>query len=363
MGADIWPGLLAPLLNAMALLLALGFRRNRAVLILLLLAAVSLAFADISTLVHGQRRLEAVRMFAPWLLLVAAVMPERRLLARRNLFLVGLLGIAFWLAFAAPEHVWISLRDALPLGWLPWTPAAVASALVLIAAGVCLLRWLILDVQIEAALSVVLVLVSIALLPGLRTGASSDLLALGAGVAIVAILHASYRMAFVDGLAGVPNRRALDEALQRISGDYALAMVDIDHFKQFNDRHGHDAGDRVLASVAQQLSGTRGASVFRYGGEEFCLLFTGSRVREAVAGCEEIRERIEQMRVQVRSAKSGQQRASQRKPRVVSGVKVTVSIGLAQRNERMRSADEVLKAADKALYKAKAKGRNRVVSA
>ena len=363
MGADIWPGLLAPLLNVLALLLALGFRRNRAVVILLLLAFASLAFADISGFAHVQRRTEGVRMFVPWLLLVAAAMPERRLLARRNLMLFGLLVIAVWLVHAAPMNIWLPLQDALPIGWLPWSSAAVASGLILLAAAVCLLRWLTLDLPIEAALSVVLVLASIALLPGLRAGAASDLLSLGAAVSIIAILHASYRMAFVDGLAQVPNRRALDEALARISGDHALAMVDIDHFKQFNDRHGHDAGDRVLAAVAQHLRATRGASVYRYGGEEFCLLFSGSRVREAAVACEEIRQRIEQMRVQVRSPKPGRQRTARARSRTASGVKVTVSIGLARRDDRSRCASEVLKAADKALYKAKARGRNRIVSA
>src|SRR4029077_7824091 len=92
----------------------------------------------------------------------------------------------------------------------------------------------------------------------------------------VEIFIALYCCAFVDALTGLPNRRALDEALARLSGDYALAMVDVDHFKQFNDTHGHDAGDRVLRSVAQQLRATRGGQAFRYGGEEFCLLFTGA---------------------------------------------------------------------------------------
>lgn len=362
MTAVPWPVLAAPVLNGLALLLALGFRRNRAVMILGILSCISIALAGIVESLRADRSIEAVRMFAPWLLLVAAAMPERRLLARRNLLLIGLLVTAVWLTLAASAQLWSGLRDALPLGWLPWSSGAVAAILVLLASAVCLLRWLTLNLSMEAALSVILALVSIAMLPALRAGAGRDLLALGGILAMIAILRASYRMAFVDGLAGVPNRRALDEALSRLSGDYALAMVDVDHFKQFNDRHGHDAGDRVLASVAQLLKSTRGAQAFRYGGEEFCLLFTGSRVRDAWQACEDVRSSIEQMRVQVRSASPSRQRTAQSKPKASGGVKVTVSIGLAERGEKLRNTEDVLDAADKALYKAKSKGRNRVVS-
>ena len=71
-------------------------------------------------------------------------------------------------------------------------------------------------------------------------------LALAGAGGLLTVLYASYRMAFVDALSGLPNRRALDETLARLTGDYALAMVDVDHFKSFNDTHGHDAGDTVL---------------------------------------------------------------------------------------------------------------------
>ncbi|HET9032516.1 MAG TPA: GGDEF domain-containing protein [Dokdonella sp.] len=355
------PLLAAPLLNGVALLLALGFRRNRAVMILAILTCIALALAGVIESASNAHSVEAVRMFGPWLLLVAAAMPERRLLAGRNLLLFILLAIAILLTLTASPHVWFGLRGVLPLGWLPWSSGAVAASLVLLASAVCLLRWLILELSIESALSVVLVLAAIAMLPALRAGAANDLLALGGVISIIAILRASYRMAFVDGLSDVPNRRALDEALSRISGDYALAMVDVDHFKQFNDRHGHDAGDRVLASVAQLLKTTRGAQAYRYGGEEFCLLFTGSRVRDARQACEEVRRAIEKMRVQVRSTRSAAQRTSRSKSESVAAAKVTVSIGLALRDDKLRSAEDVLKAADKALYKAKAKGRNLVV--
>ena len=358
----LWPLLAAPLIIGLALLLALGFRRNRAVMVLAVLFCAALGLSGAVGLAHSERSIEAVRMFAPWLLLAAAAMPERRLLARRNLALLAMLAVTVWLTLSAPAHIWPGLRDAFPLGWLPWQGGTTASGMVLIAAVVCLSRWIARRMPMELALFVLLLVVGIALLPRMRDGSASSLLALAGAIAAFSILYVSYRMAFVDGLAGLPNRRALDETLARLSGDFALAMVDIDHFKTFNDRHGHAVGDRTLQAVAAELASTRGADAFRYGGEEFCLLFTGSRVSDAKPICESLRERVARMRIAVRASNSGS-RTRKAPPRDSAGVKVTVSIGLAQRGGRLRTTGDVQKAADKALYKAKSQGRNRVVVA
>ena len=354
---EFWPGLAASVLNGLALLLALGFRRNRAVMLLLIMSCAALALAGLASGAGGDRGIEAMRMFAPWLLLAIAAMPERRLLARRNLAVIGLLAIATWLTLAAPAHVWPGLRDAFPLGWVPLERGLVAAGIVLLAAAVCLSRWLFQRTAMEFAMGLVLIVVGIAQLPVMRADGASSLFCVAGLIALVAILHASYRMAFVDGLAGLPNRRALDESLARISGDYAVAMVDVDHFKTFNDRHGHAAGDRALKAVAEQLKTTRGASAFRYGGEEFCLLFTGARSRTARQACEELRKRIAATPVRVRAA-SGRSGRGKSARAGAGEVRVTVSIGLAERDARTRESDEVLKAADKALYKAKGAGRN-----
>ncbi len=359
---QFWPPYAPAMLNGIALLLALGFRRIRAAMVLAILTGASLLLADVAIAAAGVRGIEAVRMFAPWLLVAAAAIPERRLVARRNLLLLGLLALAGWLTLAASTETWSHLRDALPMGWLPWDSARVAAGLVVVAAACCLLRWARQRVLMEFALVPVLVLAAIAQLPAVGAMAAADLLGVAAAIALVAILHTSYRMAFVDGLAGLPNRRALDETLARISGDYALAMVDVDHFKAFNDRHGHAAGDRALRAVAEQLRATRGASAFRYGGEEFCLLFTGSRVEGAREACEALRGRVAGMRVRVRPAPAPRRRPSARRSGA-GEVAVTVSIGLAARSGKLRAPADVLKAADKALYRAKAQGRNRVVPA
>ena len=201
---EFWPLLAPPLLNGIALLLALGFRRNRAVIVLAVLTFSSLALAGVVAPEQGERGTDAARMFAPWLLLAAAAMPERRLLARRNLVLLLLLAIAIWLTLAAPAHVWPRLRSALPLGLLPWSIGAVAASLTFLAAALCLLRWVLHGAPMEAGLCIVLALVGLALLPVLRLDAVRYAFALAGAGALSTILYASYRMAFVDALAGLP---------------------------------------------------------------------------------------------------------------------------------------------------------------
>src|SRR5439155_9485473 len=87
-------------------------------------------------------------------------------------------------------------------------------------------------------------------------------------IEIVALLQESHQLAFRDELTGLPGRRALDERLRALRGRYALAMVDVDHFKKFNDTHGHDVGDQVLKLVAGRLAEVGGGGIaYRYGGE------------------------------------------------------------------------------------------------
>ncbi len=195
---------------------------------------------------------------------------------------------------------------------------------------------------------------------GVATSASSMSLShlwmSGAALAlVVALVQESYRMAFLDELTRLPGRRALNEAMMRLGRRYTLAMLDVDHFKQFNDKYGHDVGDRVLELVALQLSRVSGGGrAFRYGGEEFTILFEGKEV-------EEVKEHLEAVRVAVEGASlfiPTRPRAGQKPTGRGRKVSVTISIGAAARNDKRRSPDEVLTAADKALYQAKRKGRN-----
>ena len=359
---QFWPTLTAPLLNVIALLLALGFHRNRAVLVFTVLTFSSIALAGVIAPMRAEHGMQAMRMFAPWLLLGIAAMPERGLLSRRNLILLALLALATWLTLATPTNIWSGMRDVLPFGVLPWSAGAVAAGMTFVAAALCVLRWVLTGTAVEGGLGIVLGLAGVALLSNLKLDTARTVLALAGACSLATVLYASYRMAFVDALSGLPNRRALDEALARMSGNYALAMVDVDHFKRFNDTHGHAAGDRVLQSVAQQLRRTRSGRAFRYGGEEFCLLFSRAQSRNALKACEEARARVEALRVRVRST-SSKARGGQAIKRVEANeVKVTISIGVANRDAQTPYPSDVLKAADQALYKAKGKGRNRVVS-
>jgi len=180
---------------------------------------------------------------------------------------------------------------------------------------------------------------------------------------VVGVAHEAYQMAFRDELTGLPGRRALNERLQRLGRNYVIAMADVDHFKRFNDTHGHDVGDQVLRVVASQLRKVGGGGkVYRYGGEEFTLVFAGKDVEQCMPHLEAIRQAVERYQIQLRDR---QQRPADdkvgRQRRAGSGasqVSVTVSIGVAQPSATHRSVEEVLKAADKALYGAKSAGRN-----
>ncbi|KRC73572.1 Response regulator PleD [compost metagenome] len=184
----------------------------------------------------------------------------------------------------------------------------------------------------------------------------------------ISLAHEGFHMAFRDELTGLPGRRALNERLQRMGRVYTLAMADVDHFKAFNDTHGHDVGDQVLRMVASQLRRVPGGGhAYRYGGEEFTLVFPGKTAAEAMPHLETVRRAIEayQMRLRDKPARPkadqiGQRRRNSRGSRGSRPLRVTVSIGVAERGDALRAPDAVIKAADQALYKAKDGGRNQV---
>jgi diguanylate cyclase (GGDEF)-like protein len=198
-----------------------------------------------------------------------------------------------------------------------------------------------------------------------RSDAVAAVFVVAAGVAIlVAVVQESHRMAFRDALTGLPNRRALEDDLRALGPGYTIAMADVDHFKGFNDTHGHDIGDQVLKLVAARLEQVEGGGkAFRYGGEEFTVLFPDSSVEEALPHLEDIRAAVEAYRMAVRGearpkdAKQGsRQRGAGETEKTLS---VTISIGAAGPKDGEKP-ELVLKAADEALYRAKQGGRNRV---
>jgi diguanylate cyclase (GGDEF)-like protein len=188
-------------------------------------------------------------------------------------------------------------------------------------------------------------------------------------ILVVAMLQESRRLAFNDELTGLPGRRALQEAMAGLGPRYALAMADVDHFKSFNDTHGHDIGDQVLKLVAARLAQVEGGGrAFRYGGEEFTVLFADATLEEAMPHLEEIRASVAAYRMAVRGEQRPKEKELGEKLRALGAeesqppekiLSVTISIGAAAPGDGATPA-QVLKAADEALYRAKKGGRNRV---
>ncbi len=125
-----------------------------------------------------------------------------------------------------------------------------------------------------------------------------------AGVIVAAaVVQDSHRLAFYDELTGLPGRRALNERLESLDGGFTLAMVDIDRFKAFNDTWGHDVGDQVLKLVAARLQRVGGGgTAYRYGGEEFTILFPGRRATSVMEHLESLRKSIESYKLTLRES-------------------------------------------------------------
>jgi diguanylate cyclase (GGDEF)-like protein len=208
-----------------------------------------------------------------------------------------------------------------------------------------------------------------------RVGIVSDVYVATAGLILAAsLIETSYVLAYHDELTGIRGRRAFNEALLSLDQQYAIAIVDIDHFKKFNDTYGHDVGDQVLRMVASRLSQVGGGGqAYRCGGEEFAIIFRDASAKDAFEKLEALRRTIQkstfrfrgQERRSVARAESERRRpikntsASARAP-ALEELSVTVSIGVAEPGTRYREPERVIQAADKALYRAKNNGRNRV---
>lgn len=375
-GQRVLPWLLACLGSGLALM----YNQVRTLCLLLLVAAVFTVLHP--DLAHYLRlgyispltplRFHAVSSWLPLLFAAHALWPERGR-RRQDLLLRGigsgaLLAIFILLAVQQPQgmHDLLSNRH---FAWIPsdWNALAQLPALLFLLATAAL-GWQAWQRPRPLHTAMLLALLCLwwmlpriflqpALLPALSVAAL--LLMLGA------TLQESFHMAFRDELTGLPGRRAFNETLQRAAGTYSIAMVDVDHFKKFNDTHGHDTGDDVLKLVASRLARVGdGGRAFRYGGEEFAVVFLDRPAPACVDAVEALRQSIEDSRMQLRdrSTRSRDDAAGQQqRGRGGTGqvVQVTVSIGLADSRVDARPSG-VVKTADQALYAAKEEGRNRV---
>ncbi|MCJ2377163.1 GGDEF domain-containing protein [Vibrio sp. ZSDZ34] len=195
---------------------------------------------------------------------------------------------------------------------------------------------------------------------------SCMLFSLSGALMVIYLISTTYYMAFNDRLTNIPGRRALELDIKHMGRKFTIAMLDIDYFKKFNDTYGHETGDDVLKLVAsrmQMLSGN--AKIYRYGGEEFTILFKGKTTKECKRDLEELREEIQHYEMVLRDTSARPDKASDGAARrgisnKTKSVNVTISIGAAD-SRTTRDPEAVMKLADNALYKAKEQGRNRVV--
>ncbi|MFA5233802.1 MAG: GGDEF domain-containing protein [Sulfurimonas sp.] len=187
----------------------------------------------------------------------------------------------------------------------------------------------------------------------LKTPHANELSLLAIGIIIfILLIRESYRLAFYDELTSLPGRRALVEDMAKLGMKYSLAMIDIDHFKKFNDTYGHDTGDEVLKMVASRLANVGGGGkAYRYGGEEFVLLFPSKEVDESYTHTDILRDTIAKSPFSIRNKKS------------TKTIYINISSGIVQRSSNDKDPFAVMKRADNALYKAKKAGRNQVVKA
>lgn len=181
--------------------------------------------------------------------------------------------------------------------------------------------------------------------------------------------QSNYQVTYKDALTGISGRRALEDYLSTLGKHYAIAMLDVDHFKKFNDSYGHDIGDQVLKMVAAKVAQVQGGGkAFRYGGEEFTIVFNRQSADDIFVFLEAVRESIQKYQMVLRSdervknKKTGKESRGQGKAAKAKTVSVTISIGVANSAVGLAPKD-VIKEADQLLYKAKEMGRNCTVRA
>jgi diguanylate cyclase (GGDEF)-like protein len=348
-------------------LLAWWYNRGRSFVILASLLAAFAAFELFPT----KAVYTALVVIVPVNALIAMIRPERgtgyRIAYRWLLLLAGEALLVAWIGAAGRSPLsgtwWISMLD----WWLfrsPPTP--LVGRLVFAAAFIAAVTRAWPDhtpVQVGncGALAAFFIAAENAGAPGTYAAFMT-----AAGIILIAaLLQESYRLAFRDSLTGLLGRRALEERLRGLGDRYAIAMIDVDHFKQFNDTHGHDIGDQVLKLVGARLAKVgAGGTAYRYGGEEFSVVFPDRRLAEVLPELEALRGAIESYRMAVRGEDRPKKAAEGSKRRGAGAtdklLSVTVSIGAAGPTESVLTPHQVVKAADEALYRAKKAGRNQV---
>jgi diguanylate cyclase (GGDEF)-like protein len=366
------------------MLLAWRFHSSRIffALFVLFLAREAIVLLGSNPISRPESALEAVSVLVPLNVILIALMHERGFTVSA-IAPIGLLLFVESMVVAVLGNVGEKLR---PLPSRPYHGAAFSltdfALFAFATAGVFLLvRFLFTRKLADSALLWSLVAFFLSLHFAASARIATAYSAAAACILVAAVIENSYLLAYHDELTTLPSRRAFNDALLRLQHPYSIAVVDIDHFKRFNDTYGHDTGDQVLRLVASRLSFvTGGGQAYRCGGEEFAILFPGKSTLEIVPHLEQLRVAIASSEFRMRSAdrrqvSRGPDRRNERtrsrtrkghairrltREGLITGLSVTVSIGAATSTKEKAIPDLILQAADKALYRAKANGRNRV---
>ncbi len=279
--------------------------------------------------------------------------------------------LAYWL-IRPEQSKWLGLmeQEFLPVNLHSVTPISQAALILFLAAGIILILR---QIRYKTSQEISFIGVLGAVIMVLHQGNANIMMypvffAASGIILITSIIQDSYSMAFSDELTGLPSRRALKQDMMKLGMNYAMAMLDIDHFKKFNDTYGHDTGDEVLKLVASIIKDvTGGGKAYRYGGEEFTVLFPGKSIPEVFPHLEQLREKVSKRAFTLRKPGNRRRKSTKRKARGRSTrsrsatqkqIYITISIGVSQRSDKHKTPDTVMKSADTALYRAKKKGRN-----
>ncbi|HEX9022728.1 MAG TPA: GGDEF domain-containing protein [Geobacteraceae bacterium] len=352
------------------MLLSLLFRRGRVFLALLILAvfywSVQAGPPAVPPDTPGQMVFLTLTLLFPVNLTLFCFMRERGVLTMagrlRLAFVIVQGAIIAWLVLRHPAGTAEFLAGAGVV--LPYSAGTHASPVPFILALVFLIaamRVLLHQSSVDCALLATMAAVAVVSLHPAAVNLPETFIAAAGLILALGVVQDSHDMAFRDDLTGLPSRRALNERLLELGGRYVIAMLDVDHFKSFNDAYGHDVGDQVLRMVASRIGRVKGGGrPFRYGGEEFTVIFPRRRMEEAMPYLEEVRRTVAEYLLVLRDS-SRPEKTSLGKRLRGSGegetVSVTISIGVAESGERTTPA-EVLAEADQALYRAKRKGRD-----
>ena len=352
-------------LSLMVISLGAHFNRSHiffySLLVILVNVILGLSLAK-SALAHA-----LLSLLIPLSHLIITLLPDRGIFSLKAIpsYATVTFTIILLILISSLSPEWIShllLTDWLPKRYFDWT---LQSQSVLFFEFIILITMLVIYFLKPSPQTSVGLGVLITLIKQLHFGAEDRSLNVFSNTALLmclyGVLQESWRMAYLDELTELPARRALREKFQKIGGLYAVAMLDVDHFKKFNDTYGHDIGDSVLRMIATKMNAvTGGGKAYRYGGEEFTLIFKGKNTDEAIPHLEHLRETIANTPFIVNRTSS--RRKDDKKPKLANNqpVNVTVSIGVSDSRQKARSPWNILKRADRALYRAKEKGRNKV---